>query len=106
MSGRSPRSPRTDTSFPYTPLSRFRAAGAIVRGGDEAQKRAWLPKLASGETVGTFALAGGTGPATAAGLTTRFENGTVSGVKLPVLDTDMADMAIVSARGAAGSFVL
>src|SRR3546814_4086605 len=43
----------------------YLAVEAILRGGDEAQKRAWLPKLASGETVGTFALSEGTGPATA-----------------------------------------
>src|SRR3546814_19984986 len=54
----------------------YLAVEAILRGGDEAQKRAWLPKLASGETVGTFALSEGTGPAKAAGLTTQIGRAT------------------------------
>src|SRR3546814_3190502 len=76
----------------------YLAAEAILRGGDEAQKRAWLPKLASGEVVGTFALSEGTKAATAGNLATRFDGGTVSGAKLPVLDAGVADVAIVAAR--------
>src|SRR5690606_17248537 len=37
------------------------AAEAIALAGSEAQKAAWLPKLASGEAVATFAYAEGPG---------------------------------------------
>src|SRR5690606_17984906 len=84
----------------------YLAAEAILRGGDEAQKRKWLPKLASGEAIGTFALSEGTKAATAANLATRFDGGTVTGTKLPVLDTDMADLAVVAARDASGNTLL
>ncbi len=92
-------------------LARARGAHALggehlLRGGDEAQKRKWLPKLASGEAIGTFALSEGTKAATAANLATRFDGGTVTGTKLPVLDTDMADLAVVAARDASGNTLL
>ncbi len=84
----------------------YLAAEAILRGGDEAQKRKWLPRLASGEAIGTFALSEGTKAATAANLATRFDNNTISGTKLPVLDTDLADLLVVAARDASGGAVL
>src|SRR4029079_4296185 len=43
----------------------YLASEAIAAGGSEAQKKAWLPKLASGQAVGTLALAEGPGKADA-----------------------------------------
>src|SRR5689334_22097665 len=75
----------------------YLASEAIVAGGSEAQKKAWLPKLAAGEAIGTVAIAEGPGRADARKLRTVFRNGTLTGEKLPVPDGDCADVAIVAA---------
>lgn len=69
------------------------AADAIALAGSEAQKSLWLPKLASGEAVATFAYAEGPGPVFAAGVS--FKNGSLSGAKWPVADAAIADVAVV-----------
>ena len=80
----------------------YLAAEAIMAGGNEAQRKAWLPKLASGEAVGTLALAEGPGKADVRKLRTTLRNGTLSGEKLPVPDGDVADVAVVAAQGERG----
>ena len=75
---------------------------AIMAGGSEAQKKAWLPKLASGEAIGTLASAEGPGKADVRKLRTTFRSGVLSGEKLPVPDGDVADVAIVAAQGERG----
>ena len=45
----------------------FLATEFLLAAGSEAQKAAWLPKLASGEAIGTFALAEGVGRGDAEG---------------------------------------
>ena len=74
----------------------YLAAEAILLAGSQAQKQHYLPKLASGESIGTFAHAekpGDTGPVTA-----TFTNGTLTGTKIPVPDGDVAHCAVVTAR--------
>src|SRR6201981_2128342 len=39
----------------------YLAAEALLIAGSDAQKRKWLPKIASGEAIGTLALFEGTG---------------------------------------------
>jgi acyl-CoA dehydrogenase len=80
----------------------YLAAEAIMAGASEAQKKAWLPKLASGEAIGTLALAEGPGKADVRKLRTTFRNGTLAGEKLPVPDGDAADVAVVAAQGERG----
>jgi acyl-CoA dehydrogenase len=80
----------------------YLATEAILAGGSEAQKRAWLPKLASGAAIGTLALAEGAGKADVRRLRTAFRNGLLSGEKLPVPDGDVADLAVVVAQGERG----
>ncbi len=80
----------------------YLAAEAIMAGGSEAQKKAWLPKLACGEAVGTLALAEGPGKADVRKLRTTLRNGALSGEKLPVPDGDVADVAVVAAQGERG----
>src|SRR5689334_16156978 len=80
----------------------YLAAEAIMLGGSEAQKATWLPRLASGESIGTFAVAEGLGKANPRQLATTFRNGVLSGEKLPVADGDIADLAVVAARGEHG----
>jgi alkylation response protein AidB-like acyl-CoA dehydrogenase len=76
----------------------YYAAEAILAFGTDAQKKAWLPRLASGETIGTFALAEGPGKATPKRLRATFRNGVLTGEKLPVPDGESAAMTIVVAQ--------
>jgi hypothetical protein len=80
----------------------YLATEAIVRFGSEDQKKKWLPRLASGELVGTFALAEGAGDPDAASVETRFANGKVSGTKVPIFDGADAGVAVVVARASKG----
>jgi acyl-CoA dehydrogenase len=66
--------------------------------GSEAQKRTWLPRIASGDVVGCFALAEGAGSPTLRTVKTRAAGGRISGSKTPVADGDVADVAVVAAR--------
>jgi alkylation response protein AidB-like acyl-CoA dehydrogenase len=80
----------------------YLAAETIIAAGSETQKKAWLPKLASGEAIGTLALAEGPGKADVRKLRTTFRGGTLGGEKLPVPDGDVADIAVVAAQGERG----
>ncbi len=62
----------------------YLAAEALLLAGSEAQKRRWLPRIASGEAVGCLALAEGPGTPAARAMTTRVAAGTISGTKAPV----------------------
>jgi hypothetical protein len=75
---------------------------ALLRFGSEAQKKQWLPRLASGEAIGTFALAEGAGDADTDSVATRFAGGKLRGLKLPVLDGEVASLAVVVAQGEHG----
>jgi alkylation response protein AidB-like acyl-CoA dehydrogenase len=76
----------------------FLASEAIKLAGSEAQKQNYLPQLASGEKVGTFALSEGPFSGRAADVRTSFADGKITGVKLPVPDAQNADLAVVAAR--------
>jgi len=76
----------------------YLATEALLQFGSEAQKQSYLPRLAAGEIIGTLAIAEGRHAATAENLTTRFDNGTLTGKKLPVPDGDVADFAVVVSR--------
>ncbi len=76
----------------------YQAAEALMLAGSEEQKQAWLPKLASGEAIGTMALAEGMGRATEKSIKATVSGGKLSGVKSPVADGDIADLVIVAAR--------
>lgn len=87
----------------------YLATEAVLLAGTPAQKEAWLPKLASGEVIGTFALSERHGRQTPKLLETWAENGALSGTKLPVPDGDIANFAVVvsaSAKGDGASFWL
>jgi alkylation response protein AidB-like acyl-CoA dehydrogenase len=77
-------------------------AEALMLAGSEAQKAALLPKVAAGEAIGCFAVSEGPGAPTAASIQTKFENGSLNGVKIPVTDGDCAHYAVVAAREGAG----
>lgn len=80
----------------------YLATEAILSAGSAAQKEAWLPKLATGEAIGTLAYAEGGGRPEAAGLSTAFSNGKLSGTKPVVADAQIANVLIVAARSDSG----
>ena len=76
-------------------------ASAIMLGGNESQKREWLPKIASGESVVTLAADEGPhhNPAGIAMKAKKSEKGyTLSGEKAFVMEGYAADAYIVAAR--------
>jgi acyl-CoA dehydrogenase len=75
---------------------------ALLRFGSDEQKKKWLPRLASGEVIGTFALAEGAGDADAASVATRLAGGKLRGLKVPVFDGAAAGVAVVVAQGERG----
>lgn len=79
----------------------YLASEAILAVGDEAQRRAWLAAVASGECIATFAFAEGAAY-DAQAISVRAENGMLQGTKWPVPDGAIADFAIVAARDAHG----
>jgi len=86
-------------SLAPTPFSStiYLAAEALLMAGSPAQQKRWLPRIAQGEAIGCFALAEGPQVATPGNLATRADGGRVSGTKIPVMDGDVADFAIVVA---------
>jgi len=84
------------------------AAEALLLAGSEAQKEAWLPKIAAGEVIGCFATVERPGPLTEGQVQARVEGGRLTGVKIPVTDGDIADLAVVLARegGALGLYLV
>jgi len=71
------------------------AASAIVLGGSEEQKAKWLPKLASGEVVGTLAV--DEGPRFTGASTAKVEGGKLSGTKAFVHEAHGASLFVVAA---------
>jgi acyl-CoA dehydrogenase len=73
-------------------------AEALLAAGTEEQKRKYLPKIASGEVIGTFARSEGAGAVTPKSIRTTFRGGALSGRKIAVSDGTDAGFAIVLAR--------
>ena len=77
----------------------YLAAPCVLHAGSEAQRREWLPDLASGKRIGTLAAAEGlVGVADTGAQTARVAGGRLTGVKQPVPDGLLADWAVVTAR--------
>lgn len=76
----------------------YLAAEAIMLAGSAEQKAKWLPKIASGEAIGTLALFEGVGNPSHKAIKVSAAQGAVSGTKTPVADGAIADFAIVAAR--------
>ncbi|MCC5888766.1 MAG: acyl-CoA/acyl-ACP dehydrogenase [Gammaproteobacteria bacterium] len=76
----------------------YLATEALLQFGSEAQKQAWLPKLAAGEVIGTVAVGEGTQATTQKNMKVAAKSGKLHGTKLPVADGDVAGIAIVIAK--------
>ena len=92
---------RAVAPVPYS-SSVYLATEALLLAGSDAQKEAWLPKLAEGKAIGTFAMSEGPGQPSPRSLATRSAGGGLTGSKLPVPDGDVADFAVVVAGSDAG----
>jgi acyl-CoA dehydrogenase len=80
----------------------YLAAEAVLAAGSDMQKREWLPGIASGARIGTFAFDEGLGFPEIGGIRARVSDGKLAGDKWPVLDGTIADFAIVAARDQVG----
>jgi alkylation response protein AidB-like acyl-CoA dehydrogenase len=78
--------------------SAYVAAEAIVAAGSEAQKQRYLPRLASGAAIGTFAHSEKAGESGTRGPSTTLADDRLKGRKLPVADGDVAHFALVTAK--------
>jgi acyl-CoA dehydrogenase len=84
----------------------YLATEALLVAGSEAQKEELLPKLVAGDLIGTLAWAEGAGNPDPARIKARVSGGRLTGVKWPVADGGVADIAIVAARDEADRVVL
>lgn len=73
-------------------------AEAVLQAGGDDQKRKYLPKIATGDLIGTFARAEAPGAVTAKSVRTVFKGSRLSGKKIAVADGMDADFVIVLAR--------
>jgi alkylation response protein AidB-like acyl-CoA dehydrogenase len=80
----------------------YLASEAILQAGSDEQKQRTLPRLATGEAIGTLALSEKPGQNGVEGVEARCEAGRITGTKLPVPDGDVADYAVVAAQGGSG----
>ncbi len=71
---------------------------SILQCGTDDQKKTYLPKVAAGEIIGTFARAEGVGAVLPKNIRVSFKDGKLSGKKTTVVDGMDADYATVLAR--------
>ncbi|MGB3808766.1 MAG: acyl-CoA dehydrogenase family protein [Parvibaculum sp.] len=93
---------RAVAAVPFS-SSIYLAAEFLLAAGTQAQKEAYLPKLASGELIGCLALSEGIGNPTPKTIQASVAGAKLTGTKLPVLDGNAADFAVVAARTGAGN---
>jgi alkylation response protein AidB-like acyl-CoA dehydrogenase len=91
---------RACTPGPF--LGAAMATVALVESGAAKAQERWLPAIASGETVVTFALGEAIGEWDAGRLSTRAERGTLTGQKPLVPYGRVADAIVVAAQDAEG----
>ena len=80
----------------------YLATEAILSLGSEQQKQAYLPSLADGSSIGCFAMGESAGQTSIASLKTQASGSSLTGEKIPVVDGDIANFAIVVAKSEIG----
>ena len=95
---------RSVAPIPFS-SSVYLATEALMLFGSEAQKQSYLPKLAAGELIGTFAMAERPGTSDPRKLTAGVISGALTGTKLAVPDGDVADFAVVAVNGGSGPWL-
>ena len=96
---------RSLAPVPFT-SSVLMATELVIASGHEAAQTAWLPKLASGEAIGTVGWieGGAASPITTPGL--MLANGALTGTKRPIADGMAADFVIVTAKDVGGALAI
>jgi alkylation response protein AidB-like acyl-CoA dehydrogenase len=81
-------------------------AEALLVAGSDAQRAKWLPRIADGTSIGCFASS--EGPGWTVRPRTLVAAGRIDGVKIPVADGEIADVAVVLAAeaGETGLFLV
>jgi alkylation response protein AidB-like acyl-CoA dehydrogenase len=75
---------------------------AMLLAGSSAQHAKVLPGVADGSVIGAFAISEGPGAPSPSSIEAQFDGKTLSGVKIPVTDGDVATHAVVLAREGQG----
>ena len=75
---------------------------ALIKFGSEEIKSELLPKLVTGDVVGTYGIAEDMHQATASNLTVSVASEKINGVKIAVPDAGMASQMIVVAKSKTG----
>ncbi len=78
--------------------SAYLATEAILLAGTEEQKERWLPRLARGQAIGTFADTEKSGGPGIKAPGTSLQDGKLRGKKLPVPDGSSAHLAVITAK--------
>lgn len=78
------------------------ASEAVLLAGSDEQRNRYLPKLASGEAIGTLAAAERIGPLHPERVATRLKEGRIDGSKIAVPDGEAAHLAVVLVRADSG----
>lgn len=82
------------------------AASTLIHSGDENAKKAYLPGIASGETIATLATTEPSGKWDQSGITTEAKGSgsdfTITGTKMFVLDGHTANLILVAAKTGKG----
>ena len=71
------------------------ASLALVLGGSEAQKKAWLPRMAAGDAIGTYAVAEENSHWEPSEWSVEERDGELTGLKLYVPNANLADVIVV-----------
>ncbi len=98
---------RSLAPIPFASTVYFVAEAILLAGSDE-QKADLLPKIAAGEIIGCYATSEGPGVVDGGALSCTVSGGKLNGVKIPVTDGDIADVALVLASegGRPGLFLV
>jgi acyl-CoA dehydrogenase len=88
---------RANAALPF--FSSIVLAADLIRiAGSEAQKARWLPRLASGEMLGTFAYCEGAAGWSVPAVQCAFDGARLDGMKQPVADAGIASLAVILAK--------
>ncbi len=82
----------------------YLATPLLLAAGSEAQKREYLPRLATGEISATLAVSEGPANATPRNVAVAAKDGKLNGEKYPVANAAAADLALVLSAEAGGTF--
>lgn len=84
----------------------YLATESLLMSGNEDLRKQYLPGLASGDLIGTLAIAERNGQNGLEDIAVEFDGERLSGVKTAVVDGDIANFAVVVAKGSNGNVLV